>query len=203
MSLPSSYSADSSLPSPSSSSSSSLSWSTPNSRPPQTLGINPSQLVGKVLKLVRRSPTHPNVTLHFSDNTTFQILVDGYDPVHRGIPKEIEMDPDLEPIFNHPEGQCAVDLTISKAAIVTLTDKAFVLGERESRWDQYHSAIAFKFEEENRWHCVWATLAEYNGRGRTDCVFRTYHDVYLDTPHRAPRKRKPGKGSWRDARRVR
>jgi len=110
------------------------------------------------------------------------------------------MDPDLEPIFNHPDGECEVDLTISNAAIVTLTDKAYALRGRESRWDQHHSAIAFKFEEDNRWHCVWATLAEYSGRGRTSCVFRTYNDVYLDVVRHAAtgRKRRPGKGSRRD-----
>ena len=46
-------------------------------------GVDPSLLVGKVLTRLSRSPKHPTLTLDFSDNTTFQILVDGYDPVHR------------------------------------------------------------------------------------------------------------------------
>lgn len=49
----------------------------------QSLGVDPSLLVGKVLTKISRSSKHPTLTLDFSDNTTFQILVDGYDPVHR------------------------------------------------------------------------------------------------------------------------
>lgn len=49
----------------------------------QSLGVDPSLLVGKVLRKLSRSSKHPTLTLDFSDNTTFQILVDGYDPVHR------------------------------------------------------------------------------------------------------------------------
>jgi hypothetical protein len=49
----------------------------------QSLGVDPSLLVGKVLTKLSRSSKHPTLTLDFSDNTTFQILVDGYDPVHR------------------------------------------------------------------------------------------------------------------------
>ncbi|KAI0930284.1 hypothetical protein AcV5_007041 [Taiwanofungus camphoratus] len=160
---------------------------------PDEIGVDPSQLIGKVLKRVRRSPNHPNVTLHFADDTAFQILVDGYDPVHRGIPKQIEVDPDLEPLFNHQGREAEVNLTICNAAVVTLADKAFELGKKESRWDQRHSGIALKFKEENRWHCVWATLAEYDDHGRTNCVFRSYHDVYLDAVHRSPRKRRQTK----------
>src|ERR1700722_95200 len=63
------------------------------SRGLNAVGIDPADLVGKVLTRVRRSPPHPTLTLDFSDNTTFQILVDGYDPVHRGIPKELVTDP--------------------------------------------------------------------------------------------------------------
>jgi len=166
-------------------------------------GVDPSQLIGKTLKSVRRSRTHPNVTLHFTDNTAFQILVDGYDPRHRGIPKTIEMDPDLEPLLTGPGDTREVRFTISNAAQVTLADKAFDMGGRGSRWDQTHCGIALKFKEDNRWHCVWATLTEYDDLERTNCTFRSYHDVYLeqlqhDKPGHAKRRprRKP-KGNFK------
>lgn len=155
------------------------------------IGVDPSQLIGKVLRRVRRSRTHPNVTLYFSDRTAFQIRVVGYDPQHRGIPKEIETDHALEPIFNHPAGECGVALTVANAAIITLADKAFALGERESRWDQQHSGVALKFREDGRWHCVWATLEEYSGAEKRACVFRSYHDVYLDVLDRPPQRHCP------------
>lgn len=47
-----------------------------------SLGVDPSILVGKVLTRIRRSSKHPSMQLHFSDHTTYQILVDGYDPIH-------------------------------------------------------------------------------------------------------------------------
>jgi len=50
---------------------------------PRSMGVDPSLLVGKVLTRLSRSLKHPTLTLDFADNTTFQILVDGYDPVHR------------------------------------------------------------------------------------------------------------------------
>ncbi|GBE81105.1 hypothetical protein SCP_0308300 [Sparassis crispa] len=167
--------------------------SLPRGRRPQ-IGIEPSTLIGKKLKLVHRSHRHPTVSLHFTDNTSFQILVDGYDPVHRGVPKEIEMDPELEPIFNHPGGKCKVDLTILNATVITLADKAFELGAKESRWDQDHAGIALKFAEDQKWHCVWATMAEYDdhARGNSRCVFRSYNDVYLATLQR-PKNRRHGR----------
>ncbi|CCM01481.1 uncharacterized protein FIBRA_03535 [Fibroporia radiculosa] len=163
------------------------------------VGVDPTQLIGKVLKGVRRSPTHPNVTLYFTDNTAFQILVDGYDPRHRGVPKTIEMDSGLEPIFNHTKDLREVHLTVSNAARVTLADKAFDKGGRGSKWDQTHRGIALKFKEDNQWHCVWATLAEYDDVERMNCTFRSYHDVYLDVldqpaTSRKRRSRKRGQG---------
>ncbi|EMD37898.1 hypothetical protein CERSUDRAFT_83648 [Gelatoporia subvermispora B] len=160
------------------------------SRSDASLGVDPSQLIGKVLRRVRRSRAHPNVTLYFADDTAFQIRVAGYDPQHRGIPKEIETDHALEPIFNHPSGECNVALTVANAAIITLADKAFALGERESRWDQQHAGVALKFREDGRWHCVWATLQEYEDVDKRDCIFRSYHDVYLDALDRPPRRQK-------------
>lgn len=53
------------------------------------LGINPSSLVGKVLRRVVRSPRHPTITLEFADSTVFRIQVEGYHPSPslQGIPK--------------------------------------------------------------------------------------------------------------------
>jgi hypothetical protein len=149
---------------------------------------------------VRRSSNHPTLTLDFTDNTTFQVLVDGYDPLHRGVPKELQMDPSSNPIFDPPNGQLiGIELPIVDCALITLTDKAF---EREPNinvdemrrhlgeltWDQNHLGVAFKFAEENpRWHCIWATLEEYD-ENIGACTFRSYHDVYLERLQRSPCK---------------
>ena len=47
-----------------------------------SVGIDPSILTGKVLTKIQRSSKHPSIQLHFADDTAYQILVDGYDPVH-------------------------------------------------------------------------------------------------------------------------
>lgn len=159
----------------------------PNPLRLSSLGIDPSHIIGKVLTRIRRSPHHPTLTLDFADNTTFQVLVDGYDPVHRGIPKTLEMNSSLDPIFNPPEGQASVDLVVSDCASIKLTDKAFERRNTENRWDQNHLGIAFKFGDEKRWHCVWATLSEYDEK-MGSCTFRSYDDVYLDRLNRSPRK---------------
>jgi hypothetical protein len=130
------------------------------------------------------------------------------------------MDPSLHSIFNTPAGQLLVDLTIVDCATITLMDKAHdtrveLQGPRDEQWDQHHIGVAFKFLEETGdgsgkgWHCVWATLAEYDedrGEGDSACVFRSYDDVYLDILQRSPRspkKRNPrrkgsrnGSGDW-------
>ena len=80
---------------------------------------------------------------------------------------------------------------------MNMTDKAFAIDPSSSsptanldvslgnlqphqqRWDQDHIGLAFKFGEDKIWHCVWATLAEYDDQLGT-CVFRSYHDVYLE-----------------------
>lgn len=149
----------------------------------QSLGVDPSLLVGKVLTKLSRSSKHPTLTLDFSDNTTFQILVDGYDPVHRGLPKELEMDSSLEQLLT--TGQAYVEWTIKDCALITLTDKAFESREREQRWDQNHTGVAFRCLEDRMWHCVWATLTDHD---HDKCVFRSYDDVYIDQLHRSPRK---------------
>jgi len=190
-----------------SSSSSDLTSSPTRRRPPPLrlteIGIDPSSIIGKVLKRVSRSSIHPVLTLDFTDNTTFQILVDGYDPMHRGVPKELEMDPLLTELFTQgPSSQ--MELTIVDCALITLSDKAFQRRQMTSdraptnphdvqQWDQHHLGVAFKFAGENRgtettrWHCVWATLEEYD---EGSCVFRSYDDVYLNKLQRSPRKSK-------------
>lgn len=203
---------DSVLDSVSASSSSTPPSPTKPRRPPPPLrldsvGISPKSLVGKVLKRVRRSQNHPTLTLDFADNTSFQVLIDGYNPSHPGVPKSLEMDPSLDPIFNPPSGHLVVDLTIADCASVTLMDKAYdarreLQGARDEQWDQHHIGVAFKFLEESgtgkSWHCVWATLAEYDEEHGT-CVFRSFDDVYLEklqrTPQRSARKRGPPRHS--------
>jgi len=155
----------------------------------ESVGVDPRDLIGKVLKGIRRSPVHPCVTLYFTDNTSYQIRVDGYDPKHRGIPKTLESDSNFEPYLAYPGDLLEVHLTVVNAAKVTLSDKAFDAGGRGSRWNQAHSGIALKFEEKGHWHCVWAQLAEYDDARPVSCTFRSYHDVYLDVLR--PTSKKP------------
>ena len=155
-----------------------------------SIGVDPDQIVGKVLIRIRRSLTHPAVTLHFADNTIYQVRVDGYDPVHRGIPKELEMNSVLVPLFKPPGGQISVHLTITHARFVQLKDTAYEWSEtRESRWNVEHLALALKFAEEPGWHCVWATMAEYDG-DFGPCTFRSFEDVYLAELDSSPRVHK-------------
>jgi hypothetical protein len=171
-----------------------------------------SLIRSKVLTRVRRSPAHPSLTLDCSDGTSFQLLIDGYNPAHPGVPKFLEMDPSLDLIFNPPSGHLLLDLTIVDCVAITLMDKAHdtrveLQGPRDEQWDQHHIGVAFKFLQDiaeghggKGWHCVWATLAEYDeerGESHSACVFRSYNDVYLDTlqrsPSRSPKKRSPRK----------
>lgn len=155
-----------------------------------SIGVDPDQIVGKVLIRIRRSLTHPAVTLHFADNTIYQVRVDGYDPVHRGIPKELEMNSVLVPLFKPPGGQINVHLTVTHARFVKLKDTAHEWSETiKSRWNVEHLALALKFAEEPGWHCVWATMAEYDG-DFGPCTFRSFEDVYLAELDSSPRMRK-------------
>ena len=146
--------------------------------------------------------------MDFADGTTFQVLIDGYNPVYPGVPKTLEMDATLDRIFNPPDGQLSVKLTIADCAAITLMDKAHdtraeLQGTRNEHWDQHHRGVAFKFLEENgTWHCVWATLAEFDGENG-DCVFRSFDDVYIERLERSSthsRSRSPKKRSPRKAR---
>jgi len=157
---------------------------------PDSIGVNPDQIVGKVLVYIRRSPAHPAVTLHFADNTTYQVRVYGYDPIHRGIPKELETNSVLLPLFKPPAGQMDVHLTVTHARMVSLKDTAHQWSEKaESRWNVEHVAFALKFAEEPGWHCVWATMAEYDG-DFGPCTFRSFDDVYLAELRPPTRKHK-------------
>lgn len=94
-----------------------------------------------------------------------------------------------------------MELTIVDCALITLTDKAFEIKTRLEQWDQNHLGVAFKFAEDNAWHCVWATLMEHDDM-MGECVFRSYDDVYLDQLQRSPRKRQrrdasPSKRAWK------
>ncbi|KAJ7594016.1 hypothetical protein C8J56DRAFT_1043803 [Mycena floridula] len=168
---------------------------------PAPLRTDPSEIIGRVLKRISRSPHHPVLTLDFTDQSTFQVLVDGYDPIHRGVPKELEMDPLLTDLFlQGPNSE--MELTIVDCALITLSDKAFQRKQINdssspsnsiSEWDQRHLGVAFKFAGESqnaRWHCVWATLQEYE---QGSCVFRSYNDVYLNRLERTS----PRKSKWR------
>lgn len=116
----------------------------PDSLRLQSIGIDPTELIGKVLTRIRRSSTHPNLTLDFADKTSYQIRVDGYDPIHRGVPKELEISPSFGDILGPGDvGQ----LTIANCTLVKMTDKAFRLDtkkqsgglrreEFEDKWDQ-------------------------------------------------------------------
>ncbi|KAJ6594148.1 hypothetical protein B0H19DRAFT_1246849 [Mycena capillaripes] len=159
------------------------------------LGINPADLVGKVLKSVRRSEKHPSLTLAFADGTRVQIMVDGYDPVHKGLPKELEMDPSFNDLF---AGEGAVDLTVTDCALITLSDKAFATRDND-QWDQNHLGVAFKFAGgrsggSGAWHCVWAILQDHD-EATGECIFRTYDDVYIEHLQRSPRKHRSRKKS--------
>ncbi|EIW83135.1 hypothetical protein CONPUDRAFT_143137 [Coniophora puteana RWD-64-598 SS2] len=138
-----------------------------------SIGDDPSLLVGKVLTRLSRSANHPVLTLDFADDTSFQILVDGYDPMHPGLPKSLEMDAALQALLDTAgtSGQARVNFTVKACALITLTDKAFhsdrsatvrPAGKSEQRWDQNHTGVALRFAEDGGgWHCVWATLADY------------------------------------------
>ncbi|KAL0577632.1 hypothetical protein V5O48_004357 [Marasmius crinis-equi] len=152
-------------------------------------GTDPSQLIGKVLTRARRSADHPALTLDFSDSTSYQVLVDGYNPRQKGVPKELEMDDSFDNILLSNDG--FIGLEIIDCAIITLSDKAFERKqirsqETDLRWDKHHLGVAFKFAGENpRWHCVWATLKDYD-KELGDCIFRSYNDVYLKQLQRSP-----------------
>jgi hypothetical protein len=166
---------------------------TPSRRPRPTslrldqIGIQPTDIIGKVIKCVRKSTAHPALTIAFVDDSSVQIRVDGYDPQHPGVPKELEMDSCLQDLLFREE---PVELPVLDCAFVTLSDKAFQRQESVGRgvsvqsWDQKHLGLALKLpinqsvEGKARWHCIWASMEENNEREGV-CTFRSYEDVYL------------------------
>lgn len=110
---------------------------------------------------------------------------------------------------NWSGGKLEKGMLVTDCALIRLTDKAFERQKakaaettkhglapsigKEAKWDQNHLGIAFKFasveteDTRSRWHCVWATLAEYDEDAGT-CLFRSYDDVYLNKLERSPRK---------------
>ncbi|KXN91065.1 hypothetical protein AN958_03132 [Leucoagaricus sp. SymC.cos] len=171
----------------------------PDALPLNHTGIDPGEIIGKVLQRARRSPTHPTLTLDFADHTTIQVLVDGYDPAHPGIPKHLEMDNGLDFLISATE---SLNLEVVDCALITLQDAAFDCKHTRSpskavSWDQKHLGVALKFSERSpRWHCIWAMMEEYDERQGT-CVFRSYNDVYLEKLHRTPKKTKWRKSQLR------
>lgn len=102
------------------------------------------------------------------------------------------MDSSLDHILSATESrQSPMDLLISDCALVRLTDKAFQRTQREDKWDQNHLGLAFKFAGDPAWHCVWATMVEYD-EDVGGCTFRSYDDVYLQrVSPGSPRKSRP------------
>ena len=96
----------------------------------------------------------------------------------------------LLPLFKPPGGQIDVHLTVTHARFVQLKDTAHEWSETaESRWNVEHAALALKFADVHEWHCVWATMAEYDG-DFGPCTFRNFDDVYLAELNTSTRKRK-------------
>ena len=141
--------------------------------------VGPGSLVGKTLVQVRRSPSHPSITLRFSDGSSYQIRVDGYNPQFPGLDKVLEMNAQSHEVFPESGGQAQVNLTVDRCVPITMRDKAFdARSLKETSWDQTHVGVAFKFRERDGWHCLWAMLSENDGSTGM-CVFRSFEDVYI------------------------
>ena len=141
--------------------------------------VNPVSLVGKTLVQVRRSPNHPSITLNFSDKSSYQIRIDGYNPQFPGLNKVLEMNAQSHGVFPESGGQTNVNLTVDRCASITMRDKAFdARGSKETTWDQTHLGVVFKFRERDGWHCLWAMLADSDSSTGL-CVFRNFEDVYI------------------------
>ena len=99
-------------------------------------------MVGKVLKSIRHS--HPISTLHFTGRTAYQIRIDGYNPSHPGVPKQLETDMDFSSLLASEQ---AADLnwTITKAGIFKMPDKRFSqFDKRRASWHLDRAALAFQ-----------------------------------------------------------
>ncbi|KAH7108061.1 hypothetical protein BKA62DRAFT_680879 [Auriculariales sp. MPI-PUGE-AT-0066] len=175
----------------------------PNRKRPPSLrlhdnpnGVDPTHIIGKTLRTVHRGASHPNLTLVFDDNSSVQVKIEGYHPNLNvgGLSKELEMDESLDSVLN-PTGITELNTKILDCTMVRMKDKAFEIHEwdeaRDSRWDQHHLGIAFKFEGlPNRWYTVWATMTDRDGDGGAKLL--SYDDVFLSatTPRRPRHARK-------------
>lgn len=145
-----------------------------------------------MLRRVHRGSIHPNLTLTFADNSVVQVKIEGYDPNIRGLSKELEMDSSLDDVVASAAAS-TIDLLILDCTLVRLTDKAFERRDSDSssdsRWDQDHLGIAFKFDGmPHRWYSVWATMQDYDETGT--CRFRSYDDIFLSPVAHTPRRSK-------------
>ena len=112
---------------------------------PEPIGISPCDMTGKMLRSIRPSESHPALTLQFSDNTTYQVRVDGYNPSYPGLPKQIEMSPGLQDLLKRSSEQ-DLNLTVLKATIINLEDRGYQGGRDESSWMKRHAGIALQFD---------------------------------------------------------
>ena len=82
---------------------------------PFSRGIDPSVLNGCVLTRIVRSRTHPAVSLYTEDGRSFQVRVDGYDPAHAGLPREIECNAALAPLFGPASPSTPISATTPRS----------------------------------------------------------------------------------------
>jgi hypothetical protein len=136
------------------------------------------------VKSIHRSAVHPTLFLNFADDSRYQVMVRGYDPVHPGVRKRLELDSFLDPLLK-PGSTTPLGYKITDCAIIRLRDKAFErratpTSERTSfsssssegstlvtplesphlKWEQNHMSLALKFEDVDGWHCISASMQE-------------------------------------------
>ena len=111
--------------------------------------VEPSGLVGKVLRKIQWSRDHPALTLYFTDNTAYQVRVEDYDPSNRGLPKEIELDAGFKALLQERSDQPELNLTVIAARMTILQDRGWESrdGRPDCNWNQRHASIVLKFKE--------------------------------------------------------
>ncbi|KAL1742288.1 hypothetical protein HDZ31DRAFT_43592 [Schizophyllum fasciatum] len=137
--------------------------------------VEPSTVQGKTLVNIRRSPHHPCLTLYFDDESSYQILVDGYQANGQGTHKFLELNANLEALL--ADTAAHLPAPIERCAYSQLVDVAFCIDEAKcataatatgrrpslstaprQTWDQTHTALAFKLA--GRLHIVSAQMEE-------------------------------------------
>ena len=74
--------------------------------------------------------------------------IDGYSPAHPGVPKQLEINMDLETLLASGRAEDGLNWTVSRARIFKMSDKGFSqLDKRETSWHLKHTALAFECEE--------------------------------------------------------